>query len=348
MTLSELLNSDLTEVGQWIGAGLKWWRDELVGMLPAPARRWLETRPSLTAEPRAEGGYRLTRGGRTVMQGVGGKVRPVTLRLPREAALIREAPAPAMAERDLHRMFELDIDRLTPFRPDQVFVDVVLSEDAAAGEGGPRHAVVAAIQRERAVQAVEQAGAAGLEVRALVVAGATAAELALDFLPGMRAAQAVARPGPNRMLIWAAVAVLALANLGAAIGRDMLDVRALGQKVEVQQPQVERVTVVRRAVLAEDRRRADIILRRENGEPLRMLDVVTGAVPSGAWVDRLAWDGRAVRVSGYRQDQVDVAAALRSARQLTNIRNSGTDLLSRQTAGQPFDLTAELKRSSGG
>ena len=46
MTLSDLLNSDVTEVGQWIGAGLKWWRDELVGMLPAPARRWLETRPS--------------------------------------------------------------------------------------------------------------------------------------------------------------------------------------------------------------------------------------------------------------------------------------------------------------
>ena len=347
MTLSELLNSDVTEVGQWIGAGLKWWRDELVGMLPAPARRWLETRPSLTAEPRAEGGYRLTRNGRTVMQGVGGKVRPVTLRLPREAALIREAPAPAMAERDLRRMFELDIDRLTPFRPDQVFVDVVLSEDAA-GDGGPRHAVVAAIQRERAVQAIEQASAAGLETRALGVAGASASELALDFLPGMRAAQAVARPGPNRMLIWAAVAVLALANLGVAVGRDMLEVRALGQKVEAQQPQVERVSAVRNAVLAEDRRRADVVVRRESGEPLRMLDVVTGAVPSGAWVDRLAWDGRTVRLSGYRQDQVDVAAALRTSRQLTNIRNSGTDLLSRQTAGQPFDLTADLKRPSGG
>jgi general secretion pathway protein L len=105
---------------------------------------------------------------------------------------------------------------------------------------------------------------------------------------------------------------------------------------------------VRNAVLAEDRRRADMVARREGGEPLRMLDVVTGAVPSGAWVDRLAWDGRTVRVSGYRQDQVDVAAALRSSRQLSNIRNSGTDLLSRQTAGQPFDLTADLKRPSGG
>ena len=105
---------------------------------------------------------------------------------------------------------------------------------------------------------------------------------------------------------------------------------------------------MRNAVLAEDRRRADILARREGGEPLRMLDAVTGAVPTGAWVDRLAFDGRSVRLSGYRQDQVDVAAALRTSRQLTNIRNSGTDLLSRQTAGQPFDLTADLKRPSGG
>jgi len=343
VTLSELLNTDLETAGRWLGGALKWWIDELAGMAPAAVRGWFETRPSLTAEPLADGGYRLTRQGRTVMQASGSprRPRPVTLRLAPEAALIHETPVPAMGERDLRRMLELDIDRLTPFRPDQVFVDVVL--DGA----GPRRAVVAAIPREVAVQALEQARAAGLDPRVLGVAAAAPAALALDFLPAVRDAGAAPRSNPNRRLIWIAVAALAVLNLGAAIGRDMLEVRALRERVEVQRPQVDRVMSVRRKVLAEDRRRARIARRRADGEPLRMLDAVTGAVPAGAWVDRLAFDGRAVRVSGYRQDAVDVAAALRSAPLLTHVRGSGADLPTRQAAGQPFDLTADLRTPVG-
>jgi general secretion pathway protein L len=343
VTLAELLNSDVATVGRWLGSGLVWWAGELLGMLPAPVRRWFETRPSLIAEPLAGGGYRLTRNGRVVMEaaGDGRRPRPVTLRLPREAALIRETPAPGLPDHDLRRMLELDIDRLTPFRPDQVFVDVVV-------DGSPRRAVVAAIQRDLAVRAIEHARASGLDPRVLGVAASSPAEAALDFLPKMR--ETLLEPGPsaNRTLIWGAIAVLAVANLGAAIGRDMLDVRALRARVEGQRPQVSQVRALRRKVLSEERRRSEIVTRRTGGEPLRMLDALTGALPDGAWVDRLVFDGRAVRVSGYRQDQVDVAAALRAAPLLVNVRNSGSDVLTRQAAGQPFDLTVDLRRPAGG
>ncbi len=324
-------------------AGLAWWVGELVGILPAPARRWFETRPSLTAEPLAEGGYRLTRNGRVVMEAAGDarRPRPVSLRLPREAALIRETPAPAIPDHDLRRMLELDIDRLTPFRPDQVFVDVVV-------EGAPRRAVVAAIQRVLAVAALERARASGLDPRVLGVAASSSAEAALDFLPKMREAQLAPRPSANRTLIWGAVVFLAAANLGAAIGRDMLDVRALRARIESQRPRVSQVQALRRKVLSEEHRRADIISRRADSEPLRMLDALAGAVPDGAWVDRLVFDGQSVRVSGYRQDQVDVAAALRAAPRLANVRNSGTGVLTRQAAGQPFDLTVDLRKPAGG
>lgn len=343
MTLAELLSADHVTLGRWLGAGLAWWGGELVGMLPAPARRWFEARPSLTAELLADGGWRLTRNERVVMETAGDprRPRPVTLRLPREAALIREAPAPAMPDHDLRRMLELDIDRLTPFRPDQVFVDVVV-EDA------PRRAVVAAIQRDLAIQALERARAAGLDPRVLGVAADSPAEAALDFLPKMREAQLAPRPSANRTFIWGAVAVLVLLNIAAAIGRDMLDLRALRDRVEDQRPRVSQVQTLRRKVLSEDHRRADLLARRASGEPLRMLDALTAAVPDGAWIDRLVFDGQSARVSGYRQDQVDVAAALRAAPALVNVRNSGTDVLTRQAAGQPFDLTVDLTRPAGG
>jgi general secretion pathway protein L len=344
VTLSELLSTDLTTVGQWIRSGFAWWVSELAGMLPQRARVWFETRPSLTAEPLADGGYRLTRNGRTVMESLGAarRPRPVTLRLARGEVLIREAVAPPMAEHDLRRMLELDIDRLTPFRSDQVFVDVAL------GEAGSHRAIVAAIPRERAMHAMEQAWAAGLDPRALGVASASPAEWALDFLPKMREAQAVPRPSLNRALIWGVVAFLALANLGVAIGRDMFQLSGLRHKVEAQQAQVDQVAAVRRKVLTEQQRRADILRRRAADEPLRMLDAVTGAMPGGTWVDRLAWDGKSVRISGYRQEQIDAVAALRSAPLVSNVRNSGAGVLTRQAAGQPFDLTADLARAPGG
>ena len=343
MSLSEFLSADVDTIWPWARSGLAWWRDELVGLLPAGARAAFEMRPSLTAEPLAEGGYRLTRHGRTVMQSFGAqslgasvRPRPVTLRLPREAALVRQAPAPPVADRDLRRMLELDIDRLTPFRADQVFVDVV------AGEAGSRTALVAAIPRERATAAFEHAEAAGLDPRALGIGGATSAELAIDFLPRMREAKAVPTPRFGPGLVWGAVALLVLANLGVAIGRDMFRLHELRQQIEAQQPQVADALALRRKVLGETRRRTDILQRRAAGEPLRMLDTVTAALPPGAWVDRLAWDGKSVRISGYRQEQIDVAAALRSAPLARNVRNSGTEILTRQAAGLPFDLTADV------
>jgi general secretion pathway protein L len=344
MTLSELLNSDVETLVQWIRAGFAWWFGELAGLAPRQVREAFESRPSLTAEPLVDGGYRLTRHGRTVMQSVGSarRSRPVTLRLAPGAALIREVAAPPLPERDLRRMLELDIDRLTPFRSDQVFVAVVL------GAAGSRVARVAAVPRETAILAVQQALAAGLEPRALGVAGAEAAEQAFDFLPRMRGDGAVPRPRFSPALIWGAVGALALANLGVAVGRDMLQIHGLQEQMDAQRPQVDDAQALRRKVLSENRRRADILARRAGGEPLRMLDAVTVAMPAGAWVDRLAWDGKSVRIAGYRQEQIDVAAALRAARPFSNVRNSGADVLTRQATGHPFDVTADMARPAGG
>jgi Tfp pilus assembly protein PilN len=132
-------------------------------------------------------------------------------------------------------------------------------------------------------------------------------------------------------------------NFAAAIGRDIWQVRRLRDQLAAEQPAIDRVQALRRRVQREAARRADIIARRVSAEPLRMLDSVTGAIPNGAWVDRLAFDGQSVRVSGYRQDQIDVARGLRDAALLTNVRNSGAEASTRQAAGQPFDITADLK-----
>jgi hypothetical protein len=189
---------------------------------------------------------------------------------------------------------------------------------------------------------VQRATSAGLDPRAVGVAAPSAAEAALDFLPRLREARAVRRPRVSRAAVWGVIAALVVANLAAAVGRDMLQLHGLHDQVEAQKLRADAVRAVRRHVLAEQARRADIDARRATGEPLRMLDALTAAMPSGVWVDRLAWDGRAVRLAGYRQDQIDVAAALRAGGRFANVRNSASEVMTRQTAGQPFDVTADL------
>ena len=267
MTLSELLNSDVTTVGQWLRGGLAWWVGELAGMLPARARVWFETRPSLSAEPLEEGGYRFTRNGRTVMETLGAARRPrqVTLRLPREHVLLREVPAPAMPERDLRRMLQLDIDRLTPFRSNQVFVDVAL------GQTGSRSAIVAAVPREYAVEALAQASAAGLDARTLGVAGGSEAEQVLDFLPAMREAKVVPQARLTRACgprgpWWRS---WPLANSGRrGRGRDALEVaEPAAEDRRATRLEVDQVQTLRRGRCSpRSGWRADI-LRRRAGEP---------------------------------------------------------------------------------
>lgn len=338
MSLADLMNTELPPAGQALRAGLGWWVGELLGMVPPAWRRALSERPALTAELRADGGFRLARNGREIYAAPLSRFRPlkVTLLLSPDDALTRETALPRLSDRDLRRAAALDIDRLTPFRPEAVYADVaILGPDARPGL---QRVLVAAVARDKAVQALHQARAAGLEPAALGVAGAPAA---IDFLPELRKADGRAGPGRGQW-IWGVIAVLAVANLLVAVVRDAADTAQLRAAVELQKPRLQEVVALRRQVQSEAARRAAVGRQHGEDEPLRVLDALTRAIPDGAWVQRMTWNGRAVRLAGYRQDVVDVTGALRASPVFKNPRSSAPDTPSRGAAGQPFDITAEV------
>lgn len=341
MSLADLLNGELPPAGRALRAGLDWWTAELLDMVPPAWRRALSGRPAVTAEVRADGRVRLVRDGREIHRALL-RIRPlkVTLLLSPDEALTREATLPRLPDRDLRRLVALDLDRLTPFRPEQVFADVaVLGPDARPGL---QRVLVAAVARDRAARALTQARAAGLEPAALSVADAPAG---IDFLPELRKADGRAgrrsRPGRGRW-IWGVIALLAVGNLLVAVVRDSADTARLRAAVELQTPRVREAAALRRQVQEEAARRAAVGRQHGEGEPLRVLDALTRAIPDGAWVQRLTWDGRAVRLAGYRQDTVDLVAALRASPVFLNPRSSVPDTPARGAAGQPFDITAEV------
>jgi len=347
MTLQELLNSDvdLESLSALARQGLAWWFEELTTMLPPAWRDRLSSRPRTWIEPRASGGWRLWKDGRPV-EGPG--LRPdaagarIGLLAPPGAVLFRETPAPRMTAADVRRMLSLDIDRLSPLAADLVHYDMEVLE---RGEGeGPQRVLLGIIPREEATLLLERARADGFTPVALA-ARAERDDLPprFDFLPQVLKAEGRNGGDRTRLYLWVAVGVLILANIAVLVGRDIIDVSRVRAEVEGQQPVVDAVLRLRRRVQGEDARRRDLLARGRRGDPLPMLGVLSQALPPGAWVQHLEWNGQSLRIVGFKRQDVDLAAAIRGSGAFTNPRAVTAEPALGPTPMHPFDITADVR-----
>ena len=353
MRLGELLDADIAVLGSRLlgsaRAGFDWWVEELRGMAPAALRPSGGSR--LVAEPQGAGQYLLVRrDGRTRLH-TPGRTRPqVSLRLANSEVLIRQVSAPPLLPaRDLRQMMALDVDRLTPFRAEEVYMDVV-APAAPAGSAGVRPAVVGVVPRAIADQAMAEAQAAGLEPSGLVAAGE--GDTVLDFLPAMRAVGAL---GPMRRgsgVWWSGVAVLVAVNIGCWIWRDSRSLADLQAAVAAQQPQVQRVVALRLLLMAEAQRRRALAAALAADEPLRALDAVSRALPDQAWVQRATFASASIRLAGYHEPGVDVVSALKREPLLANVQSvssqgTASDGAAGASTGDPFDVSADVAGQPG-
>jgi hypothetical protein len=354
MNLQELLNADMRSIGGLVRQGFAWWIDELAALLPANWRGLFSSRPKLLAEPLAAGGWRYWKDGRPIGDdGAHGALRAgVGLILPPGAVLTREVQFPRLPLADVRRMVTLDLDRLSPLRPELIFVDVEIL-DRDAGEGR-QTVLVGVLPREVAARQLEAARGAGLSPKALgaAVPRSSSPESAqrsphappasrFDFMPAVRRASGQAASGGALRYWWGAVAALFLINVGFLIGRDVLSVSRLRDAVAAQRGAVDVALALRRRVEDENALRQEVVTRGVRNEPLHMLSALTTAIPAGAWVQHLEWNGQTLRLVGFRSADVDMFAALRGSPAFTNPRAASVDTASRAGAGQPFDITVD-------
>jgi general secretion pathway protein L len=317
-------------------------------MLPPAWRDRLSSRPRTWIEPRAAGGWRVWRDGRFV-EGPPG-VRPaapdrrsrIGLLAPPGAVLLRETPAPRMTAADVRRMLSLDIDRLSPLAPDLIHYDMEILE---RGEGdGPQRVMLGIIPRDAAARLLDRAQADGFEPVALAAPSERDGQAPrFDFLPQVLQAEGQSSGDRTRVYLWIAVGALILANLGVLVGRDIIDVSRVQTMVDGQQPVVDAVMRLRRRVQTEEARRLDLLARGRRGDPLRMLNVVSQALPTGAWVQHLEWNGQSLRLVGFKRSDIDLAAAIRGSGAFTNPRALAAEPVVGPTPVRPFDITADAR-----
>jgi general secretion pathway protein L len=342
MTLQELLNADMRSISGLIRQGFAWWIDELAALLPLGWRGRFSSRPKLLAEPLAAGGWRYWKDGRPIAdEARGGAPRSgVGLILPPGAVLSREVQFPRLPLADVRRMVAMDLDRLSPLRPDLIFVDVeIIDRDAADGR---QTVLVGVLPREIAARQLEAAREAGLSPKALSAAIADGSPASrFDFLPAVRRASGEATGGGVLRYWWGAVAALIVINVAFLIGRDILDVSRLRNAVAGQRGAVGTALALRRRVEDENSQRRDVVTRGTRNDPLRMLNALTTAIPAGAWVQHLEWNGQTLRAVGFKGADVDMSAALRGSPAFTNPRAATVDTASKTASGQPFDITVD-------
>jgi general secretion pathway protein L len=341
MTVFEAFPPEARDLVAQAGRLFAAWGEELVLLLPRRLRAG--SRPGLEAEPLVSGGFRLSRRGRELSQPRrrAGSLAPVTLRLPAAVVLVCETPAPDASDADLVRMLSLDVDRLTPFDPADVFTAVALAPRGAVRGG--RRALVGVTPKVDALDLITRARAAGLEPRAVLASGGPDGFPSLDFTGSIGESLSTRGVGRTRLL-WLFAALLASIDIAVIAAHDVTRTRELRADLAVLRPRLAVVQRLRTRVLTEEARRAALLAAREQTEPLGLLDAVSRHLPDGAWVERLNWNGEVLRLSGYRREGVDVAAELRATPGFADVRNATSDVGGSAAAGVPFDVTVRVRR----
>lgn len=339
MTLQQLLNADLRTVGRWCREGFAWWIDELASLVP---ERWRARRPSpWTARVGPDGVIQLWRDGRLTQAtppsaSAGWRA---DILLPAEAVLVRDLELPRLSAGDLRRMLTANMDRLTPFPVERVYFDTALSH--RSGGDAVQRLSLAVIPRDRARPLLDQARALGLEVGRMGVEAADGRAV-FDFMGAIRAEEGGGGRDRQRTLWWSACAGLVGLNVAVAVLMDLRDVRRLEAAVEAGQPKVMAAVKLRQTVTAGQQARLLLLTKRSRNEPLRIIDAVSKVLPDRQWAHRLEWNGRAVRIVGFKTQGFDVLAALRQTPALSNPRSLLSDMPVKTASGvEPFDVIAD-------
>src|SRR6185437_12851132 len=201
--------------------------------------------------------------------------------MPAGQVLTRQIEPPILSAGDLKRVVALDLDRLTPFRPEYVLFDTdVIGRD---DENGRQQVLLGVVPRAAVMKAAEEARARDLEPAAIGVAY-SGQKTALNFLPALREAEGGTAARRRATYAWVAAGVLMAFNLFLLNYRDASQTNQLRETVESQQGPVAVAMRLRDKVQKEAARRADLLKQMKQNSPLQVLDAVSQSLPDGAWV----------------------------------------------------------------
>ncbi len=267
--------------------------------------------------------------------------------LARDEALVRKLTMPAATEENLRQVLAFEMDRLTPFKADEVYFDYrVLSRDAVAGQ----ILVQLAVARREVVDARIQAlRALGANVRGVAVRDDAGHAEAFDLMPseqrgeGETSRQRLAQ----RVLLGASLLLLAVALL-YPVWRKRETFIALNPLVIKSKADAEASDAIARTL---EKQVADynFLLTRKHGNApaLAFIEEISRLLPDNTWVTSLeikpTGKVREVQVIGETVSSSKLIEILEASSILQNATPRGTVTRGSQPGTERFMIVAEAR-----
>lgn len=334
-----------------------WWLDTLASGLPAGLRRWLGIdRPVLLVDLEGDRAH-LTRrtGGHDELLGtrIPGEGPPlladdnrVVVRLPAEAGLRRTLDLPGAVEENLAGILdivEFELERRTPFRAAQVFLDYRI----AGRNAGTQTLMVDLLlaPREQVMQAYDAARDLGLAPHALTV-GSGEETLGFNLLPP------ALRPAPPRRSgqAWAVaggLAVLVLACLSPWLRAELAVLRSADRLAQAEAQ--ARPALELRARLDRRQQSFDAIATTVTGRAPAtvLLEELTRLLPDNVSLSQLSIGAESIELQGTAASAAAIVPRLEASAWFGQAAFSSPVARDPATGLERFQISLKLKAAAG-
>jgi general secretion pathway protein L len=345
---------------------LFWWRDELAALIPASLRRSLGRRErllvlerspeSLTAYQRV--GEREHEVGRIALDAAAdlGRHRlgdilakakragtPSVLRLPATGVLERHLELPAAADADLRRILYFEIDRQTPFRPEETYFDYKVTERHA---GGKRQSVELVIVPRKVVEdCIAEFGDLGLAPDFVEVAPTAGRPMTRISLRGADEKSGHFGFGSliNALLILVIVAELAVAiriplearrETAALLATEVNQARDRAEATREKQKELDQILATRRRLQQK---------KLETPSVSATLEELTRLLPDNVWLTNLQFADGEVRLTGYATAAATLVALIDASPMFQTPKFNAPVTQDAQIGKERFSLSFKLE-----
>lgn len=339
---------------------LAWWGGELRGLLPARVRELMagESRQVLLGLHEDGVGVALAHG-ETVRElerlpagdpaGLPGALSaalddrqqalPRVLLLPPPQVLRRTLSLPAAALENLRAVVGFELDRQTPFKPDQVYYDCRVQRR----EPGARNASVELVLVPRAVldRQLEQLGPLAATLSGVDALDADGRPLGVNLLPAERRL----RRANRRLMLDLALAAAALLLLWLAAWQTLDNRRAavdeLQAVVDQRRAEARQVNQLREA-LSDAVEGANFLSVQRERQPLMvvLLAELTQILPDDTYLERFSFDDGQINLTGQSSQAAQLVGLLQGSERLRSPALAGSIQPDARTGKDRFTVTA--------
>ena len=263
------------------------------------------------------------------------------LMLPAGAVLTRRTSLPAQVRDNLATVLRVELDRLSPFRPEQVVYD---SAVVGGGKGEARLTLDLALTRRDLVDGwLKRLREAGSPVDQVTWEGAWPKANLLP--PGERPRRRQPLLDPAKLLL-VLLLVLGTATLLTPLWQRARTLETLESEVRKARAQAVQVDQVRQDL--EQARRGSTEVLRQKWELPRMLDMLrelTERIPDDTWVQSLEYQNGEVQIRGESGRATALIGLLEGAPGITGVSFRSPVTQVAQTGKERFNLAFSYKRT---